>query len=86
MLHLEGCCSSALSAAGCAWPSAQLLLGGGEGSLLLGALPFLLAGLGDTGSRLPLLEGGAAAGVGDNRAAQTQECHVLLFMHRLCSA
>ena len=69
MLHLEGCCSSALSAAGCAWPSAQLFLGGGEGSRLLGALPFFLAGLGDTGSRLPLLEEGAA-GVGDNRAAQ----------------
>ena len=67
--YLEVCCSRALSAAAWAWPSAQLLLGGGEGSLLEGALPFLRAGLGEAGSKLPLLEGGAAAGVGDIRAA-----------------
>lgn len=69
---LEVCCSRALSAAAWAWPSAQLFLGGGEGSLLVGALPFLRAGLGEAGSKLPLLEGGAAAGVGDMRAAAQQ--------------
>lgn len=75
VFHLEACCSKALPAAAWAWPSAQLFLGGGEGSRLGGALPFLLAGRGERGSMLTLLEGGAAAGVGDIRAASNHDVY-----------
>lgn len=68
--HLEDCCSSTLSltppAAG-ALPSPHALpVGGGEGSLLLGALPLVVL-------RATRGDGAAAAGVGDSRPATFQD-------------
>ena len=80
--YLAVSCSCALSAA---WPSAQLFLGGGDGSRLVGALPFFLAGRGESGSRLPLLEGGAAAGVGDSRAAAHNTILTLIATIHSCA-
>lgn len=51
----------------------------------MGALPFFLAGRGESGSRLPLLDGGAAAGVGDSRAAAHNTILILIATVHSCA-